>query len=179
MRRGNEWYAQRESPLAPLSGTGVAESILSEAEGYRPASGGPLAGPFDSLTRSNNSKTTPGGAVFEWYAQRESNPHIRFRRPVFYPLNYGREERAWCGSVGSCIPERRAFISSEANIWARVGVRRVMHASPYATDIYPIFPVLSSILFLPVRLRRRRSAPPVWMSLCRQPRALFPGTRPP
>lgn len=25
-----------------------------------------------------------------WYARRESNPHPRFRRPVFYPLNHGR-----------------------------------------------------------------------------------------
>ena len=27
---------------------------------------------------------------FCWYARRESNPHPRFRRPVFYPLNHGR-----------------------------------------------------------------------------------------
>jgi hypothetical protein len=32
-----------------------------------------------------------GGNVFfvRFYPRRESNPHLRFRKPPFYPLNYG------------------------------------------------------------------------------------------
>jgi hypothetical protein len=27
------------------------------------------------------------------YPRRESNPHLRFRKPPFYPLNYGDDDR--------------------------------------------------------------------------------------
>ncbi len=26
-----------------------------------------------------------------WRPRRESNPHLRFRKPLFYPLNYGNK----------------------------------------------------------------------------------------
>src|SRR5205807_6020676 len=28
----------------------------------------------------------------DWRSRRESNPHLRFRKPPFYPLNYGNND---------------------------------------------------------------------------------------
>jgi hypothetical protein len=30
--------------------------------------------------------------IYEHCPRRESNPHLRFRKPPFYPLNYGDSE---------------------------------------------------------------------------------------
>lgn len=37
-----------------------------------------------------NQDTQTLGSFFIWRAQKDSNPHTRFRRPMLYPLNYGR-----------------------------------------------------------------------------------------
>src|SRR5213595_163760 len=36
------------------------------------------------------STAAAGGSLYRfWRSRRESNPHLRFRKPLFYPLNYG------------------------------------------------------------------------------------------
>lgn len=35
-------------------------------------------------------KGSGGGLLlFNWWPRRESNSHLKFRKPLFYPLNYG------------------------------------------------------------------------------------------
>jgi integrase len=38
-------------------------------------------------------------SAFQTCPRRESNPHLRFRKPPFYPLNYGDEEAIFLGCV--------------------------------------------------------------------------------
>ena len=38
------------------------------------------------------------GCSGEWCTQQESNLHRRFRKPLFYPLNYGCFALILCGS---------------------------------------------------------------------------------
>src|SRR6266403_2013314 len=43
--------------------------------------------------------------------RRESNPHLRFRKPLFYPLNYGdrMKEEVQRSGITVQIPVRRTF----------------------------------------------------------------------
>jgi hypothetical protein len=44
--------------------------------------------------------------------RRESNPHLRFRKPPFYPLNYGDNDSFdFRISIGDCKP--RSFATSQ------------------------------------------------------------------
>ena len=43
--------------------------------------------PFSILGKRKNRRTS-------MYSHRESNPDQRFRKPTFYPLNYGSNEPA-------------------------------------------------------------------------------------
>ena len=38
----------------------------------------------------------PHGHLVSWCSRRDSNPDLRFRRPLFYPLNYG--SACWSGA---------------------------------------------------------------------------------
>ena len=42
--------------------------------------------------------------MLDWWLRRESNPDLEFRKPLFYPLNYGAEHlrssiRHGCGGA--------------------------------------------------------------------------------
>ena len=40
----------------------------------------------------NSQKDSHAHYVTQNYPRRESNPHLRFRKPLFYPLNYGDDD---------------------------------------------------------------------------------------
>ena len=51
-----------------------------------------------------------GQNIVEWYFHRESNPDQRFRKPTFYPLNYGSPFSACKGkSKGGKIKIKQLF----------------------------------------------------------------------
>src|SRR5436190_593003 len=52
-------------------------------------------GKFESINRSVGLDTYPSVSDSQNYrtrSRRESNPHLRFRKPLFYPLNYGNND---------------------------------------------------------------------------------------
>src|SRR4029077_7850767 len=56
--------------------------------------------------------------------RRESNPHLRFRKPPFYPLNYEDRLRFFLAVSPICVTLSLACQKNEASITGNAGSRR-------------------------------------------------------
>jgi hypothetical protein len=56
---------------------------------------GELAGASESIEAQTRARSlrVSNSQNHRNRSRRESNPHLRFRKPLFYPLNYGNDDR--------------------------------------------------------------------------------------
>ena len=86
VRSRREWSRRESSDIDEArkgERVGASESIEAQAHAH--------------------SKRISDAQSLEERSRRESNPHLRFRKPLFYPLNYGNSDICdFRVSIGDC-----------------------------------------------------------------------------
>ena len=107
-----------------------------------------------TFTRVNDVLTCRFSLVEKLCPRRESNPHLRFRKPSFYPLNYGdsrishsRFAKADCPVDSAPCPSRRLALHSNAPLRRSAPPRRGNLVELLATRIMPVHP--DALVILP------------------------------
>ena len=85
---------------------------------------------FVALPKLRVTKDLGGNVFFvRFYPRRESNPHLRFRKPPFYPLNYGDGKKGKSKKDGRKKSSRAPSAAEQARV--EIKIDRRMNADAF------------------------------------------------